>query len=232
MRIFVLPLILLVSGLYAMDAAFSLGGLVTSGNSDVKQLDTGLELTGSPSPSIETGFSFRASYGSQEGETYLETYLAEAKPDYSFTEKDYAASRIYWTKDEFSGVSSEYGSTIGYGRRLFTDGDFIASLEAGAGYLSRENTLGGELSTSTWYGGTNIAWDLSDSWQITEVARVTGDLQDSENYSVESESAASSSITGNLSFVLGYNITYHSLPPVEGNENTDTALKVQLRLDI
>lgn len=216
----------------AMGAAINLGGLMTSGNSDVKQLDAGFGLTGNPSSSLETGFTATASYGSQDEEAYLEKYLSQGTLKYSFTANDYAASRLYWTRDEFSGVSREYGATAGYGRNLFTQGDFTASLEAGAGYLSRENTLEDELATSTWYGGARMAWTISDSWQLTEIARFTGDFQDSGNYSLENVAEASSSITGNLSFVMGYDITYHNLPPVEGNEKTDTALRVQLRLDV
>jgi len=216
----------------AMGATVSLGGLATSGNSDVKQLDAGFDLTGNPSSSLETGLNAAASYGSQDEETYLEKYLAQGTLKYSFTASDYTASRVYWTRDEFSGVSREYGATAGYGRNLFAEGEFTVSLEAGAGYLSRENTLGEELSTSTWYGGTTMFWSISDSWQLNETARFTGDLQDSGNYSMESMTEASSSITGNLSFVLGFDVTYYNLPPVEGNEKTDTALRVQLRLDV
>lgn len=232
MRLGIVLTLAVCSVVLAMGATVSLGGLVTSGNSDVKQLDAGLGLTGNPSSSLETGLTAVASYGSQEGETYLEKYLTQGTLKYGFTASDYAASRVYWTMDEFSGVSSEYGATAGYGRNLFREGEFTASLEVGAGYLSRENTLGEELSTSTWYGGTQMFWSLSDSWQLTEAARFTGDFQDSGNYSMESITEASSSITGNLSFVLGFDMTYYNLPPVEGNERTDTALRVQLRLDV
>lgn len=232
MRFGIVFIFTLCSLVLAMGATVSLGGLATSGNSDVKQLDAGLGLTGYPSSDLETGFNAAASYGSQEGETYLEKYLTQGTLKYSFTSSDYAASMVYWTRDEFSGVNSEYGATAGYGRNLFAEGDFTASLEVGAGYLSRENTLGEELSTSTWYSGTQMLWSLSDSWQLTEAARFTGDFQDSGNYSMESITEASSSITGNLSFVLGFDMAYYNLPPVEGNEKTDTALRVQLRLDV
>lgn len=227
-----IPLALFAFTGFALTGTISLGGLLTSGNSDVRQLDSGLGITGNPSPSLETGFTLAASYGSQDEETYLEKYLSEGTLKYSFTENNYAASRAYWTRDEFSGVSHEYGATAGYGRRLASGGEFSASLEAGGGYYSRENTLEETLETATWYGGTMLEWRLSDSWTVTEDARLTGDLQDSGNYSLKSVLEAASDITGSLSFVMGFDIAYHNQPPVQGSEKTDTALRVQLRYGI
>ncbi len=227
-----LPLALLAFSGFALTGTVSLGGLLTSGNTDVRQLDSGLGITGNPSSRLETGLNLSASYGSQEEETYLEKYLAEGTLKYAFTDSDYAASRAYWTRDLFSGISHEYGATAGYGRVLVSGEAFSASLEAGGGYYSRENTLEESLEAAAWYGGTLLEWQIADSWKLTENARFSGDVQDSENYGIESVFEASSDITGNLSLVMGYDITYHNLPPVEGSEKTDTAVRVQLRIAI
>ena len=215
-----------------MSTTLGLGGLFTSGNSSVKQLDAGLEVTGMHQGKLETGFLLRASYGSQDDAAYLEKYLSEGTLRYSFTDNNYAVSRAYWTRDEFSGVSHEYGATLGYGRRLLSGGALTASLEAGAGYLFRENTMEETLETATWYSGTVWKWQATDSWSLTETARITGDLNDSDNYSITSSTEASSAITGSLSFVTGFDVAYHNVPPVEGNEKTDTSLKLQFRLSI
>lgn len=232
MKLVLLPLLLLACAGFALTGTVSLGGLLTSGNTNIRQLDSGLGLTGNPSSRLETGFNLSASYGSQEEETYLEKYLSEGTLKFSFTESDYAASRAYWTRDEFSGISHEYGATAGYGRMLVSGEAFSASLEAGGGYYSRENTLEESLEAASWYGGTLMEWQISGSWKLTENARFSGDIEDSENYSIESVLEASSDITGSLSFVLGYDTTYHNLPPVEGSEKNDTAVRVQLRLAI
>ncbi|PIE53597.1 hypothetical protein CSA37_00060 [Candidatus Fermentibacteria bacterium] len=221
-----------LSALTAFNGSVSLGGLFTSGNSDVEQLDAGLQLSGQPTEVLETGFSFLASYGSKEDDVYIENYLSDATLKYNFSEKNYIASRVYWTKDEFAGISHEFGGTAGYGRELVSAETFTASLEAGGGYMSRENTIEEELSTATWYSGIKANWQATEAWTVTESAIIRGDFDNSENYYVGNLLEASSAITGNLSFITGFQLDYYNLPPVEGNENTDTALRVQLRYSL
>jgi len=210
----------------------NVGGLVTSGNSKVTQLDSGLELARSLLPYLTADMKASASYGSQEGDTYREKYSAETGLRWDISESSYSRLRGYWTRDELSGISHEYGASAGLGRSLLTGAAFRASMEAGAGLLHRESTEDSILETSTGYLSLDLEWGATDVWTLTEEATLTNDFQDSENYTMESVLEASSSITGNLSFLVGYDITYHNLPPVEGNEKTDTALRLQLRLGI
>jgi len=213
--------------------AVSLGSLFTTGNTEVKQVDAGLELSRELVGTVFTaGLEANASYGSQGDETYREKYLTAATLSYSFTENNFASSRGYWTKDELSGISSEYGVSAGLGRRFINSDAVQVSATAGAGFLTRENTADSTLETSIWYTGLNLAWELTDSWSLAESARLDGDFQNSDNYFVESVLEASSSITGNLSFVIGYDVSYYNLPVIEGGKNTDTAMRLQLRLAI
>lgn len=215
------------------NGAISFGSLFTSGNTDVKQFDSGLELfrelTG---PSFVAGLEATASYGSQDETTYREKYLTAGTLRYDITENNFTSARSYWTRDELAGINREYGASAGFGR-LFVNRDvFQLAMDAGAGFVSRENTADSLLETSIWYTGLNMNWNLSDSWMIMETARFNGDFQDSENYYLEGTVEANSSITGSLSFVMGYDLTYYNLPPVDGNEKTDTALRLQLRFTI
>lgn len=213
--------------------SLSAGGLFTSGNTDVSQLDASLAVTRFlDGPGFRADLETSVSFGSQEGATYREKYLGELGFTYQLTENNYATASGYWTKDEFTGINREYGASAGLGRRLVHTEAFTASTEVGAGFLSRENTQLEQLETSTGYTGLDMALLISEGWKLTEVFRLTVDFQDSDNYSMESVLEASSSITGKLSLVTGYDVTFHNLPPVEGNERTDTALRLQLRLDI
>lgn len=215
------------------NGAISLGSLFTSGNTDIKQIDSALELFRHlAGPSFVAGFEATASYGSQHENTYREKYLTAGTLRYDITENNFTSARTYWTKDELAGISGEYGTSGGFGR-LFVNRDvFQLAMDAGAGFVSRENTADSLLETSIWYTGLNMNWNLSDSWTIMESARLNGDFQDSENYYMEGTVEATSSITGSLSFVMGYDLTYYNLSPVDGNEKTDTALRLQLRFTI
>lgn len=211
----------------------SIGGLLTSGNSEVTQLDAGLELSRTLyGPALTGDLKATASYGSQDEETYREKYLTETGLRWDFTEHDYSRLMGYWTRDELSGISHEYGGAAGLGRRLLAGGSLSASMEAGAGLLHRESTVDSILETTTGYVSLEADWAATEAWSLSESVRLKNDFQNSENYSLESVFEASSSITGNLSFLVGYDITYHNLPPVQGNEKTDTALRLQLRMAI
>ena len=211
----------------------SLGSLFTSGNTDSKQIDAGLEFSREiAGPVFVVGLEATASYGSQDDETYREKYLTAGTLHYDITVNNFTTARGYWTRDELAGISREYGSSAGLGRSFINRDAFQIAMDAGAGFLTRESTADSTLETSIWYSGLNLNWDISDSWKLTESVRFDGDIQDSENYFIESSLEASSSITGSLSFVLGYDSTHYNLPPVEGNEKTDTALRLQLRLAI
>jgi len=239
MKILIILLLLASLSLAQIDnsptwtGAISLGSLFTSGNTDIKQVDSGLELSRHlTGPAFVAGLEATASYGSQDQNTYREKYLTAGTLRYDITENNFVSSRSYWAKDELAGINREYGASAGFGR-LFINRDALQiAMDAGAGFVSRENTADSLLETSIWYTGLNMSIYLSDFWVITESARFNGDLQDSENYYLENTLEANSSITGNLSFVMGYDFTYYNIPPIEGNEKADTALRLQLRFTI
>lgn len=215
------------------DGSVSLGGLLTSGNTEVAQLDAGLDVSRTVAgPALTADLKASASYGSQDDETYREAYSTEGGLRWDFTEHNFSRLRSYWKRDELSGISHEYGVTAGLGRRLAGGGALHVSMEAGAGLLSRKSTADSVLNTSTGYIGAELEWLATESWTISEEARLNNDFENSENYSLESVLEASSSITGDLSFLVGFDVDYRNLPALEGGERTDTALRLQLRLAI
>ncbi|OPL17769.1 MAG: hypothetical protein AVO35_08910 [Candidatus Aegiribacteria sp. MLS_C] len=211
----------------------SVGGLFTSGNTEVCQIDTGLEIGRRLAGQRFRGdLEASASYGSRDGEAYLEKYRSTLTFIFTMTGNNYATAGGYWTRDEFTGIGHEWGITAGLGRKLVRTGSLTVSMEAGAGLLNRENTDGETLETSAGYTGLDFELLPGGSWTLAESFRFTTDFQDSDNYSMESVLEANSSITGSLSLVTGYDVVFHNVPPVEGNEKTDTSLRVQLRLGI
>lgn len=106
------------------------------------------------------------------------------------------------------------------------------SSEAGAGYYRRKNIADDVLETSLGYSALMADLTFSRSWSISETVYILADLNELDNYYLVSDLEATSSITDNLSFVMGYNLTHFTVPPVPGLEETDTALRLQLRFDL
>lgn len=214
-------------------AALSLGGLFTSGNSKLAQVDAELEvsrtLTG---PEFTANLLASTSYGRQSGVDFLKRYQMLLNLQYDFTEKLYARADGRWYSNEFIGISNEYRASLGLGYRILDGESFGISADAGAGLYNRENTAGENLETSIGYAGLGVELVLSDSWTITEAAVINADLQDLDNYYLESYFEAVSSISRNLSFVFGYSIIHFTIPPLEGLKQTDETLRLQLRLAV
>lgn len=212
---------------------FSLGGLFTGGNTESAQFDSGLSLSRwLAGPDLIGTIQGEASYGRQNEQTYREKYGTSGTVRWDFSSADFTNLKGYWARDEFAGVNRELGVSVGYGRRLGTGGPFSASVEAGAGLLSRRDLAYDMLKTSTWYTGLDLAWQASGVFGVTENSVFQGDFNDGDNYTFQSTLEAVSTITGNLAFLLGYDLTFRNIPPLEDGERTDTALRAQLRLAI
>lgn len=211
----------------------SLGGLFTSGNTELAQVDAELEVSRTlTSPEFTVNLLAATSYGSQSGVNYIERYMTLLNLKYEISEKLYASADGRWYSNEFIGISNEYRTSMGMGYRILHGETFGISVDAGAGLYNRENTAGDRLETSIGYVGLRSQLALSDSWTISEVAFITADLQDLENFYLESYFEAESSILQNLSFVLGYNVVYFTVPPIEGLKETDTTLRLLLRFTL
>lgn len=237
MKNMIVPVVMLLSlsarGDSPWAGEFSLGGLFTGGNSESAQFDSGLSVSRwLAGPELTGIIQGEASYGRQNEQTYREKYGTSGTVRWDFSPVDFTNLKGYWARDEFAGVDRELGVSLGYGRRLGTGEQFSASVETGAGLLSRRDVEDSILETSTWYTGLDLAWQASAVFGVTENSVFQGDFNEADNYTFQSTLEAVSTITGNLAFLLGYDLTYRNIPPMEGGESTDTALRAQLRLAI
>jgi len=214
-------------------ATISLGGLFTTGNTELSQIDTELEVSRVlDGPELTATILASASYGKQSEQIYREKYLTLLNIRYEFTERMYSSIDGRWFSNEFIGISDEYRASAGVGWRILRGGILELSSEAGAGYYHRKNIADDVLETSLGYSALMADLTLSHSWSISETAYILADLNEFDNYYLVSDLEAASSITDNLSFVMGYNLIHFTVPPVPGLKETDTALRLQLRFDL
>jgi len=201
-----------------------LGYLATSGNTDNSTLNSKFEI------SYTTGnwkhaFGASAINATEDEATTAEAYTADWKSELSLSEANYLFGQLDWRKDRFSGYSTQFSQTVGYGRRLIDRGAHKLNVEIGAGARQSELVDGTEENETVIRGGLNYAWQLGENAAFTQ--GFTVESGDKNTYS-ESVTALSAKLVGNLALVASYTVKNNSdVPPLVEKTDTYTALSLE-----
>jgi|TARA_R100000501_G_scaffold18139_1_gene36355 putative salt-induced outer membrane protein len=131
---------------------------------------------------------------------------------------------LSFERDRFSGIDSRFTESLGIGYRLADTGNFQWTLEGGPAARQTQFTDGRDLSRVDLLGRTDIDWKLSSDLRLTESA---GFLLSGENSSLYSKTAITTTIFGDLSARLSYDVLHETDPP-EGRQKTDTITRASL----
>ncbi len=204
-----------IEGPWAGKAA--LGYLATSGNSESSSLNTQIEL------SYTSGkwehLADASAINAQESEqTTAEAYKLGFKSEYSFSEHNFLYGRMVWRKDLFSAYDQQFSQTVGYGRRLLETTSHQLSADIGVGARQSELRDGTTENDLIARGGINYRWIITETASFSQDLTVeSGDV----NTYIESVSAITATLVGNLALVASYTIKNNSEVPA-GTESTDT----------
>lgn len=195
----------------------ALGYLATSGNSESSSLNTQFEL-GYASGKWEHLIDATAINAQESEQTTAEAYKLGFKSEYSFSQDNFLYGRVVWRKDLFSAYDQQFSQTVGYGRRLIDTPAHQLSADIGVGARQSELRDGTTENDFIGRGGINYRW------VITETASFSQDLtieSGNVNTYIESVSAVTATLIGNLALVVSYTVKNNSEVPA-GTENTDT----------
>ena len=201
-----------------------LGYLATSGNTENSTLNTGFEV-GYKSGKWDHLFNAAAINASEDKVTTAEAYDANWKSERNFTDHDFMFGRLSWRKDRFGGFDTQFSQTVGYGRRLIDMDKHKLNAEIGAG--ARQSTLqdGTTDNETIFRGGMYYKWHLSETALFSQ--DLTIEAGDKNTY-LESVTALSARLVGNLALVASYTIKNNSdVPPLTEKTDTYTALSLE-----
>lgn len=193
------------------------GYLATAGNTENTNLNAAFEV------GYETGrwkhlFNALAVNAVQEEETTAEAYEWGWKSELSFSEFNYLFGRLNWRKDRFSSYESQFSQTAGYGRRILDTERHKLDAEIGAGARQSELIDGTEEEEFIVRAGLGYVWTISDTTEFRETLNVEAGQ---ENTYVESITALSAKLIGDLALVASYTVK-HNTEVLPGTEKTDT----------
>lgn len=202
----------------------AVGYLATSGNSENSSLNTAFEVgyvTGSWDHLLR-GLAITAS---EDDVTTSESYELGWKSQLSLSEFDYLFGRLNWRTDRFSTYETQFSQTVGYGRRLLNSERQILNVEVGAGARQSDLIDGSTESELIFRGGLDYLLNLNDNVQFTQILSIeAGD----ENTYIESISAFTASLIGNLALVASYTVKHNTeVLPLTEKTDTYTALSLE-----
>jgi putative salt-induced outer membrane protein len=147
------------------------------------------------------------------------------KSERKITDLDFLFGRVQWRKDKFGAYDTAFSQTLGYGRRLIDNDQHKLNVELGFG--ARQSQLqSGENDNETIITAGGYY-----KWQFSETAQFRQDLKTeagSSNTYIESVTAISARLIGDLALVASYTIKNNSdVPPLTEKTDTYTALSLE-----
>jgi len=187
----------------------NLGYLATSGNTENSTLNTGLEVsyTAGQWRHIATAKAINAS---EEKVTTAEAYDVGWKSERNLSDDAYLFGQLDWRKDNFGGFDTQFSQTVGYGRRLIKTDKHHLNVEIGAGARQSEIQDGITEDEAILRGGAFYKWQLSETTEFRQDLTVESG---SDNTYLESISAVSAKLVGNLALVASYTIKHNTDVP-------------------
>ena len=202
----------------------TLGFLATSGNTENSTLNTGVELsyTAGKWQHIANAFAISAS---ESKTTTAEAYELGWKSERNLTDVDFLFGRLDWRKDNFGAYNKQFSQTVGYGRRLIKTEKHLLNAEVGLGARQSEFQEGTKENDTIFRGGAYYTYLFSETAEFRQDLTVeTG----SSNTYLESFTAVSAKLLGNLALVASYTIKNNSdVPALTEKTDTFTALSLE-----
>lgn len=231
LRSFVLAALFAPFTLMAQDAPESpwsgkakLGFLATSGNTENTTLNAGFEVgyTKNKWAHLLTAATINAT---EDDETTTEAHDLGWKSERNFTDKDFMFGRLTWRKDRFGGFDTQFSQTVGYGRRLIDKDKHKLNAELGAGLRQSDLQDGTEDDETVFSGGMYYKWLFSETTEFTQDVMVEAG---EDNTYIESVTAVSAKLVGNLALVASYKVKHNTDAPALTDEtDTYTALSLE-----
>jgi putative salt-induced outer membrane protein len=195
----------------------TLGYLATAGNTENSNLNTGFEIGYAPNKWAHL-LRGLAIYATESNTTTAEAYEIGWKSERNLTEQDFLFGRLDWQKNRFSSYESQFSQSVGYGRRLIEREKHKLNGELGIGARQSKLIDGTSNNETIFRGGLYYIWTLSETAEFKQDLSVEAGQ---DNTYVESITALSAKLVGNLALVASYTIK-HNTDVLPLTEKTDT----------
>ncbi|NNG15538.1 MAG: DUF481 domain-containing protein [Gemmatimonadales bacterium] len=198
-----------------------LGFVNTAGNSEVTTLNLGEKLTYSTAGWV-LGEFFNVIYGETDGEESTSLWKAGVRVDREITPRLGAFGLAGWERNKFAGISRRFEEALGLAYKVLTGEKSLLDFEAGVSLNQQRSTLIG-VADDNFVAGRAAGmyrYNFSESAFLTQLLEFLPNLEESDDYRVNSETALVAALSKQIALKLGYVVRYDNLPE-PGFKETD-----------
>jgi len=200
------------------------GLALTSGNTSTRNYN--LSFATKYDPKTRLLFKAEALYllGSSNGEKQVDKASADAREEYTLSDRTFTFAELSYLRDPFKGISYSIAPLAGVGYRIFKSDRRTLSVDGAAGAIVDNNVGIGRSTSGALKGGENFEWAISSSSKLTQ--KITGiwKTKDFADSLYHFDAGLTTTIATRAELKLAYNYDYKNRPPSPEIKKGDSAL--------
>lgn len=195
-----------------------LGYVGTTGNTDVSTFNLGEKLV-LRAGKWEHKQQFGSIYASQDGKQTSNLLFTNWRSDWSFHPRLALFGFVGYDRNTFAGISRRFEEALGLSAKLVTLSADTWALEAGLASNQQRATDGTEKSFASVRSATVYRHNFSKTAYFQQGVEFLPNLETSEDYRVNSESALVAPLSTHVAMKLGYVVRFDNLPETGRNKS-------------
>jgi putative salt-induced outer membrane protein YdiY len=208
----------------AWSSSIGAGLAITSGNTDTKNYNLAFATKYDP----KTKFVFKADAlylrGDSNGTTQVDKAAADARGEYSVSDRTFAFVEVSYLRDPFKGVSYLVAPLAGGGYRIIHSDARNLTVDAALGAQLESNTGIGRSSGGAAKAGENFDWALSPTSKFTQKLTAIWKTNDFGDAFYHFDAGLTTTVATRLELKLAYVYDYKTKPPAAGIRKGDSAI--------
>jgi putative salt-induced outer membrane protein len=200
------------------------GLAITSGNTDTKNYNLAFATKYDP----KTKFVFKADAlylrGDSNGETQVDKAAADARGEYSLSDRTFAFAEVSYLRDPFKGLNYLVAPLAGGGYRVIKSDTRNLTVDAALGAELESNTGFGRSTSGAAKAGENFDWRLSPTSKFTQKLTGIWKTNDFGDAFYHFDAGLTTTVATRLELKLAYVYDYKTKPPSADIRKGDSAL--------
>ena len=200
------------------------GLALTSGNTDTKNYN--LTFATKYDPKTKLIFKADALYlrGASNGETNVDKATADAREEYTVSDRTFAFGEVSYLRDPFKDVSYFVAPLVGGGYRILRSDTRNLTVDGAVGTVIESSGAAGRSSGGALKAGENFDWALSTASKVTQ--KLTGIWKSSDfgDALYHFDAGLATKVATRAELSLSYVYDYKSKPAAADVKKGDSAL--------
>lgn len=156
------------------------------------------------------------------------SYFTDVRLEYKFTPRFYSFVNAGWQRNQFAGIDAHTYGGVGAGYKILAGPAHFLDGELGVLYVADKYT---DTTTDDYASGRALlkyGYAFTDKNKFSQSLEYLNNLEDSDRYFLNSETAVISALSDILSLKAAYVVNYTSVPIPATLEKKDSTLTVAL----